>query len=86
MPVSSSAHLDLRRRPEDNDRLEEPRSRSPLSGLPCREPGENRGAGPLVFQFLLKSVVLVHIDDAHVTYMVLKYCGKLSPISNFKTV
>ena len=37
--------------PEDNDRLEEPRSRSPLSGLPCREAGENRGAGPLVFQF-----------------------------------
>ena len=37
--------------PEDNERLEEPRSRSPLSGLPCREAGENRGAGPLVFQF-----------------------------------
>ena len=37
--------------PEDNDRLEEPRSRSPLSGLPYREAGENRGAGPLVSHF-----------------------------------
>ena len=25
--------------PEDSERLEEPRSRSPLSGLPCREAG-----------------------------------------------